>query len=103
MASPSSSVLHLVRNERLVTSSDIIVAVKSRQILGIAPQKKENEPDYRKDWADKIIEYLNNGIKWKYENTFGFRVDVTRNIITKFVSSLDECLLDEDIGGFVGL
>jgi hypothetical protein len=49
---------------------------KSRQILGIAPQNKENDPDYKKYWADKIIEYLNNGIKWQYENTFRFRADV---------------------------
>jgi hypothetical protein len=76
---------------------------KSRQILGIAPQEKENDSDYRKDWADKIIEYLNNGIKWKYENLFRFRADLTRNRNGKIDSSLDEALLNEDIGGFVGL
>ena len=76
---------------------------KSKQILGIAPQDKENDSDYRKDWADKIIEYLNNGIKWKYENSFRFRADMTRNKNGKIDSSLDEVLLNEDIGGFVGL
>jgi len=29
-------------------------------------------------------------------------VDVTRTLEGKVCSSLDECLLDEDIGGFVG-
>jgi hypothetical protein len=29
-------------------------------------------------------------------------VDVTKTLESKVCSSLDECLLDEDIGGFVG-
>jgi hypothetical protein len=50
----------------------------------------------------KIIHYLNNDIKWKYENLFKFKADVTRTLEGKVCSGLDECLLDEDIGGFVG-
>ncbi len=43
---------------------------KSRQILIIAQQNKENDHQYRKAWADKIIENLNNDVNWKYGNTF---------------------------------
>ena len=50
---------------------------KSRQIIGIAPQEKENDAIFRKYWAEKIIHYLNNEIKWKYENTFKFKADIT--------------------------
>jgi hypothetical protein len=75
---------------------------KSRQIIGIAPQEKENDAIFRKYWAEKIINYLNNEIKWKYENTFKFKADITLTSDEKVSSSLDECLLDEDIGGFVG-
>jgi len=75
---------------------------KSRQIIGIAPQEKENDAIFRKYWAEKIIHYLNNEIKWKYENTFKFKADITLTSDEKVSSSLDECLLDEDIGGFVG-
>ncbi len=75
---------------------------KCRQILGIVPQEKENDADFRKNWADKIIQYLNNDIKWRYENIFKFKADVTRTIEDRTCSSLDECLLDEDIGRYVG-
>jgi len=76
---------------------------KCCQILGIAPQEKENDGCFRKAWAEKIIHYLNNDVKWKYENLFKFKVDVMRTLESKVCSSLDECLLDEDIGGFVGI
>jgi len=75
---------------------------KSRQIIGITPQAKENDAIFRKSWAEKIIQYLNNNIRWKYENTFKFKADITLTSDEKVSSSLDECLLDEDIGGFVG-
>jgi hypothetical protein len=75
---------------------------KCHQILGIAPQEKENDGCFRKAWAEKIIHYLNNDIKWKYENLFKFKVDIIRTLENKVCSSLDECLLDEDIGGFSG-
>jgi hypothetical protein len=45
---------------------------------------------------------LNNDIRWKYENTFKFKADITLTSDEKVSSSLDECLLDEEIGGFVG-
>jgi hypothetical protein len=45
---------------------------------------------------------LNNDIRWKYANTFKFKADITLTSDEKVISSLDECLLDEDIGGFVG-
>jgi len=57
---------------------------------------------FRKAWAEKIIQYLNNEIKWKYENTFKFKADITLFSDGKVSSSLDECLLDEYLGGFVG-
>mgnify|MGYP007113547423 FL=1 len=38
----------------------------------------------------------------KYENMFKFKADITLTSDEKVSSSLDECLLDEDIGGFVG-
>jgi DNA-binding phage protein len=44
---------------------------------------------------------LNNNIRWKYENTFKFKADITLTSDEKVSSSLDECLLDEDIGDFV--
>lgn len=75
---------------------------KSRQIIGIAPQEEENNAEYRKAWAEKIVHYLNNDIKWKYDNVFKFKADVTIICDDKVNSSLDECFLDEDIGGFVG-
>ena len=67
---------------------------KSHQIIGIAPQEKENDAIFRKSWAEKIIQYLNNDIRWKYENTFKFKADITLTSDEKFSSSLDECLLD---------
>jgi hypothetical protein len=39
---------------------------KSRHILGIAPQDKKNNSDLKKLWAEKIIDFLNNNIKWKF-------------------------------------
>ena len=76
---------------------------KCRQILGISPLDKENDPEFRKNWAEKIIDYLNNEIKWKHENTFWFRADLTKTENGKLLSSLENCLLDEDISGFVGM
>jgi hypothetical protein len=73
-----------------------------KQIIGVAPVKKEDNEEYRKAWADKIINFLNNDVKWKYDNTFRFRADLTKTVEGKVIGSLDECLLDEDIGGFVG-
>jgi signal recognition particle GTPase len=75
---------------------------KCHQILGIAPQEKENDGSFRKAWAEKIIHCLNNEIKWRHENLFKLKVDVTRTLEGKVCSSLDECLLDKDIGRFVG-
>jgi len=76
---------------------------KCKQILGVAPDDCENNADYHKAWADKIINYLNTQITWTYLNVFKFRADLTRVSDNSVVSSLDECLLDEDIGAFVGL
>jgi hypothetical protein len=76
---------------------------KARQFLGIAPQDHENDSEFRKNWADKIISFMNNEIKWRYSNVFKFRGDLTMTSNGKVTSSLDEVLLDEDIGGFVGL
>ena len=45
---------------------------------------------------------LNNDVKWKYENLFKFKVNVTRTLESKVCSILDECPLHEDIGGFAG-
>ena len=75
---------------------------RMKQIIGMTPIEKENDPDFRKSWAENIIGFLNNEIKWKYENTFRFRADLTKTLNGKVVAALDECLLDEDIGGFVG-
>jgi hypothetical protein len=46
---------------------------------------------------------MNNEIKWKYSNIFKFRGNLTKSLNGKVTSSLDEVLLDEDIGGFVGM
>jgi hypothetical protein len=46
---------------------------------------------------------MNNEIKWKYSNNFKFRGDLTKMINGKVANRLDEVLLDEDIGGFVGM
>jgi len=75
---------------------------KSQQLIGIVPQEKENNSDFRRAWAEKIISYLNSEVSWKYENIFKFKADITRTFNDQINSSLDECLLDEDIGGFVG-
>jgi len=46
---------------------------------------------------------MKNEIKWKYSNNFKFRGDLTKMINGKVANTLDEVLLDEDIGGFVGM
>jgi hypothetical protein len=73
-----------------------------KQIIVITPIDKGNDPEFRKISADKIIGFLNDEVKWKYENTFRFRADLTKYVIGKLVGTLDECLLDDDIGGFAG-
>jgi len=76
---------------------------KARHFLGIAPQESENDNEYRKKWADKIINFMNNEIMWKCSINFKFRGDLTKMINGKVANCLDEVLLDEDIGGFVGM
>jgi len=76
---------------------------KAHHFRGIAPQERENDNEYHKKWADKIINFMNNEIKWKYSNNFKFRGDLTKMINGKVAKCLDEVLLDEDIGGFVGI
>jgi hypothetical protein len=76
---------------------------KARHFLGIAPQESENNNEYCKKWADKIINFMNKDIKWKYSNNFKFRGDLTKMMNGKVANCLDEVLLDEDIGGFVGM
>lgn len=76
---------------------------KCKQILGVAPDDRENSPDFRKRWAEKIINYLNSEITWTYQNVFKFKADLTRVSDNSIVSCLDECLLDEDLGAFVGV
>jgi hypothetical protein len=71
--------------------------------LGITPQESENDNEYCKKCADKIINFMNNEIKWKYSNNFKFRGDLTKMINGKVTNCLDEVLLVEDIGGFVGM
>ncbi len=73
-----------------------------KQIIGMTPIDKENDPEFRKIWAENILGFLNNEVKWKYENTFRFRADLTKTVNEKWVGTLDECWLDEGIGGFVG-
>jgi len=51
----------------------------------------------------KIINFMNNEIKWKYSNNFKFRGDLLKMINGKVANCLDEVLLDEDIGSFVGM
>jgi hypothetical protein len=76
---------------------------KARHFLGIPPQESENDNEYCQKWADKIINFMNNDIKWKYSNNFKFRGDLTKMMNGKVANCLDEVLLDEDIGGFVEL
>jgi hypothetical protein len=76
---------------------------KARHFLGIAPQESESDNEYRKKWADKAINFMNNEIKWKYSNNYKFRGDLTKMINGKVANCLDEVLLDEYIGGFVGM
>ena len=70
---------------------------RNKQIIGMTPIKKENDPEFRKVWAENIIAFLNNEVKWKYENTFRFRADLTKNMNGISGGTLDECMLDEDI------
>ncbi len=49
-----------------------------KQIIGMTPIEKENDPDFRKLWTENIIGFLSNEIKWKNENTFRFRADLTK-------------------------
>jgi hypothetical protein len=58
---------------------------------------------FRKTWAEKIIQYLNNEIKWKYENTFKFKADITLTLDDKVSSSLDECLLMKILAALLDL
>jgi hypothetical protein len=58
--------------------------------------------EIRRNWADKIITYLNTEVNWKYENHFKFKADITRISNDKVNGSLDEFLLDEDISGIIG-
>jgi hypothetical protein len=44
---------------------------------------------------------MNNEIKWKYSNTFKSRCDLKKAANGKVRGSLDEVLLDEDLGGFI--
>jgi hypothetical protein len=60
---------------------------KARHFLGIAPQERENDNEYRKKWADKIINFMNNEIKWKYSNNFKFRGDLTKMVNGKVANS----------------
>ncbi len=53
---------------------------KCCQILGIVPQEKENDAEFRKNWADKIIQYLNNDIKWRYENIFKLSITISYSV-----------------------
>ena len=62
-----------------------------KQIIGMTTIEKENDPDIRKFWAENIIGFLNKGIKWKHENTFRFRADLTKTVNGKLVATLDEC------------
>jgi hypothetical protein len=71
-------------------------------MIGMTTIEKENDPDIRKFWEENIIGFLNNDVKWKYENSFRSRADLTKTVNGKLVTTLDECLLDKDIGGFVG-
>ena len=41
---------------------------RNKQIIGMTPINKENDPEFRKVWAENIIAFLNNEVKWKYEN-----------------------------------
>lgn len=74
---------------------------KCKVFLGIVPKEKENDPDYRRLWCDKIIAFLNNEVKWQYSNSFKFRGDLTKTVDGRIINGLDEILLDEDIGGIV--
>ena len=75
---------------------------KSRVILGVAPMEHENDAEFRQKWANKIIEYLNKNVTWRYSNVFKFKGDLTKMFNGKVAHCLDDVLLDEDIGGFVG-
>jgi hypothetical protein len=76
---------------------------KARYLLGTAPADKEHDELFRHMWAEKIIKYVNKEVKWKYPNSFKLRGDLTKLVNGKVAGCLDEALLDEDIGGFVGM
>jgi hypothetical protein len=69
---------------------------KAHYLLGIAPADKEHDKSFRHMRAEKIIKYVNKEVKWKYPNSFKLRGDLTKLVNGKV-------LLDEDIGGFVGM
>jgi hypothetical protein len=62
-----------------------------KQINCMTTIEKEKDPDIRKFRAENIIGFLNKGIKWKHENTFRFRADLTKTVNGKLVATLDEC------------
>jgi hypothetical protein len=66
---------------------------KACHFLGIAPQESENGNEYRKKWADKIINFMSNEIKWKYSNNLKFRGDLTKMINGKVATVLMRCCL----------
>jgi hypothetical protein len=76
---------------------------KACYLLGIAPADKEHDESFHHMWAEKIIKYVNEEVKWKYPNSFKLRGDLTKLVNGKVAGCLDEALLDEDIGGFVGM
>jgi hypothetical protein len=76
---------------------------KAHHFLGIASQESKNDNEYCKKWADKIINFMNNEIEWKYSNNYKLRGDLTKMINGKVANCLDEVLLNEDIGSFVGM
>lgn len=94
-----------VANVRLSAKSNIpklqSTSYRCRQLLGFLPNGMENNEIIRKEWVDKIIEFLNTKVQWQYETMFRFKADLTSVSDGKVCSSLDECLLNEDIGGFV--
>ena len=88
---------------KLIYPRSRVTDLSASKFLGVAPDDCNNNADYRKAWADKIINYLNTQITWTYLNVFKFRSDLTRVSDNSVLGCLDECLLDEDIGAFIGL
>jgi hypothetical protein len=72
------------------------------KLSGLHPKKRKTTLYLGYLGLRKFFQYLNNDIRWKYENTFKFKADITLTSDEKVSSSLDKCLLDEDIGGFAG-